>query len=243
MGSFDVRLFPLGLTNSFFSVEAALQQVVQGELDFVRGGFLRKLLTKNVRVRNQLESLTISGFAARRATAEYDNRVAGTVLHRMDVVDAEGVLFAVISVLFSTSGSAFPAQTTVDRLIATIRIGETDDAHPAASIDEANASYERGNSLLASRGFGDAIECFEHAVGCNPSFAQAWNNLAWCRMMTRRDLERALKEVGTAIALAPDVPNMYDTRSKIRALLGDLIGSRADDAEIARLRRAGHKDW
>lgn len=64
------------------------------------------------------------------------------------------------------------------------------------------------------------IEQFSLRSG-NPSRATALNGLAYARALAKSDLDEALKNVNEALDLAPDEPNILDTRGFIRFLQGD----------------------
>ena len=72
------------------------------------------------------------------------------------------------------------------------------------------------------------------AVRVNPRFAQAWNGLAYARMLSGQYRE-ALADLDRALEIDPNYANALQNRAATRRALGDTKGAEADASRAAEI--------
>jgi tetratricopeptide (TPR) repeat protein len=88
--------------------------------------------------------------------------------------------------------------------------------------ESAAAHFILGTIASVDEDYDTAVRQLEKSLELRPEMAAAMNNLAWCLAHgPEPDLNRALKLVDQALAIAPDRAQYLETRGQIRAKLGD----------------------
>jgi protein O-GlcNAc transferase len=85
---------------------------------------------------------------------------------------------------------------------------------PADAPDLAAAWLSRGNILQRAARFEESVECYRRAIGVQPAFPQAYNNLAAAQRASRQWPE-AFESANRALALQPDYPSALNNRGLI----------------------------
>ena len=85
---------------------------------------------------------------------------------------------------------------------------------PADAPDLAAAWLSRGNVLQRAGRFEESVECYRRAIGVQPAFPQAYNNLAAAQRASRQWPE-AFESANRALALQPDYPSARNNRGLI----------------------------
>ena len=85
---------------------------------------------------------------------------------------------------------------------------------PADAPDSAAAWLHRGNVLQRAGGFEESVECYRRAIGVQPAFPEAYNNLAAAQRASRQWAE-AFESANRALALRPEYPSALNNRGLI----------------------------
>jgi protein O-GlcNAc transferase len=85
---------------------------------------------------------------------------------------------------------------------------------PVDAPELAAAWLSRGNVLQRAARFEESVECYRRAIGVQPAFPQAYNNLAAAQRASRQWPE-AFESANRALALQPDYPSALNNRGLI----------------------------
>jgi protein O-GlcNAc transferase len=85
---------------------------------------------------------------------------------------------------------------------------------PADAPDSAAAWLHRGNVLQRAGRFEESVECYRRAIGIQPGFPEAYNNLA-AALRASRQWPEAFESANWALALRPEYPSALNNRGLI----------------------------
>jgi protein O-GlcNAc transferase len=85
---------------------------------------------------------------------------------------------------------------------------------PAHAPDSAAAWLHRGNVLQRAGRFEESVECYRRAIGVQPAFPEAYNNLAAAQRASRQWPD-AFESANRALALRPEYPSALNNRGLI----------------------------
>ena len=106
----------------------------------------------------------------------------------------------------------------------------------AKSERPAVAVYNQGVELMQEKRFAQAQKKFEEAVKLDPSFAEAYNNLAFTlRKQGSANYKRSLALYNKAIELKPKLAEAYMYRGVLYSQMGQKSDAQADLAVLKKL--------
>ncbi len=108
---------------------------------------------------------------------------------------------------------------------------------PAAKRESpAVAAYNQGVELMQEKQFAQAQKKFEQAVKQDPSFAEAYNNLAFTlRKQGKANYQKSLTLYNKAIDLKPKLAEAYMYRGVLYTQMGRKADAQADLATLKKL--------
>jgi tetratricopeptide (TPR) repeat protein len=105
------------------------------------------------------------------------------------------------------------------------------------------AAYNQGVELMQEKQFSQAQKKFEQAVKLDPSFAEAYNNLAFTlRKQGTANYQKSLTLYNKAIELKPKLAEAYMYRGVLYTQMGRKADAQADLATLKKLNSALAKE-
>ena len=134
-------------------------------------------------------------------------------------------------------GGGEPAGRIGDRIRAALDEQQRTAVSPRTAVKvapEAMASYERANASRDQGRLDEAEQQYREAIGIDPRFAEAHNNLGSVLGRQGRSAE-AIAEISRALEIAPGLPAAHNNLGIVLAMRGDAEQAARHFAEVLRL--------